>query len=230
MTEIRPAVRRIAAAAFLSTAAILGVAHAADISPAQRMLVERYAAAITAHDAAALKALYHPATRACINSDNEDFFEFLFGNDLRFESELKEGYKLTGFDTADPSIVDGNAMGGMLPAPVAPTHQFQIDTAGTRMVTIVRMAAEQDGAWFIVAGCPTEKGLAMFRERRGQGAQQQARARELASKLDEPLLSEIKNLLAQNRRVDAIKRYQDAAKVDLTTAAQVIDALGKPSQ
>jgi len=30
--------------------------------------------------------------------------------------------------------------------------------------------------------------------------------------------------------VDAIKRYQDAAKVDLTTAAGVIDALSKPSQ
>ena len=53
---------------------------------------------------------------------------------------------------------------------------------------------------------------------------------ELASKLGEPLLSELKGLLTQNRRIDAIKRYEDAAKVDLTTAVQVIDALGKPSQ
>ena len=149
---------------------------------------------------------------------------------MRFASDLKDGYKLTGFDTADPSIVEGNAMGGTVPAPVAPTHQFQIDTAGVRAVTIVRMAAEQDGMWFIVAGCPTEKGLTMFRERINRGAEQQARARELASKIDAPLLSEIKDLLAQNRRIEAIKRYQNAAQVDLTTAASVIDALSRPAQ
>ena len=230
---MRASLRSVAAATVLGAAAILGIAHAADISAGQRALVESYVAAITAHDAEALKALYHPATRACMNADNADFFEFLFGSDLRFENDLKEGYKLTGFDPADPSIVDGNAMGGLLPAPVPPTHQFQIDSAGkggTRLVTIVRMAAEKDGTWFIVAGCPTEKGLAMFRERRQRGAQQQAGARELASKIGEPLLSEIKGLLAQNRRIDAIKRYQDAAKADLTTAVQVIDALGKPPQ
>ena len=227
---MRAPLRSFAAAAWLCASAVLGIAHAADISAAQRALVERYVAAITTHDAAGLKALYHPATRACVNADNADFFEFLFGGDLRFENDLKEGYKLTGFDTADPSIVEGNAMGGMLPAPVAPTHQFQIDTAGSRSLTIVRMAAEKDGTWFIVAGCPTEQGLAMFRERRERGSQQQAGARELASKIGEPMLSELKDLLAKNRRVDAIRRYQDAAKVDLTTAAGVVDALGKPPQ
>jgi hypothetical protein len=108
--------RSLVAGALIGLAAILGSAHADVISAAQRMLVERYVAAITAQDAAALKALFHPATRACVNSANEDFFEFLFGNDLRFESDLKDGYKLTSFDTADPSIVAGNAMGGIFPS------------------------------------------------------------------------------------------------------------------
>ena len=94
----------------------------------------------------------------------------------------------------------------------------------------MRLAAEQDGTWFIVGGCPTDQGLAMFRERHEEGAQQQARARDLASKLGELLRSEIRDLLAQNRRVDALKRYQDAANVDLTTATRVIDVLGKPPQ
>lgn len=96
--------RSLAVGALIGVAAILGRAHAEDISAAQRALVERYVAAITAQDATALKALFHPATRACVNSANEDFFEFLFGNDLRFESDLKDGYKLTSFDTAYPSM------------------------------------------------------------------------------------------------------------------------------
>ena len=96
--------KSLVASGLIGVAAIFGTAQAEDISAAQRMLVERYVAAITAQDATALKALFHPATRACVNSANEDFFEFLFGNDLRFESDLKDGYKLTSFDTAYPSM------------------------------------------------------------------------------------------------------------------------------
>jgi hypothetical protein len=223
----------LAAAALLSIGLDLGTAQAQDIDAAERALVERYAAAVTAHDAEALKALYHPASLACIDAGNQDYFDFLFDHDLRFQNDLRGGYKLTGVGPADPYLASMNAMDGMLVAPVTPTHQFQIDTSGgdgSRAVSIVRMTAERDGAWFIVAGCPTEKGLAAFRQRRGAAAPAQARIQELASKLGEPLLSEIMALLAQNRRIDAIKRYQDAAKVDLTTAVQVIDALGKPSQ
>ena len=68
--------RSLVAGALIGLAAILGSAHADDINAAQRMLVERYVAAITAQDATALKALFHPGTRACVNSENEDFFEF----------------------------------------------------------------------------------------------------------------------------------------------------------
>src|ERR1044071_10411915 len=88
--------RSLAAGALIGVAAVLGGAHAEDINAAQRLLVERYVAAITAQDATALKALFHPATRAYVNSDNQDFFEFLFGNDLRFESDLKDGCKQIG--------------------------------------------------------------------------------------------------------------------------------------
>jgi hypothetical protein len=226
-------IKWLAMAALLGIALGLGTAQAQDIDAAERTLVERYAAAVTAHDVEALKALYHPASIACIDAANQDYFDFLFDNDLRFQNDLKSGYKVTAVGPADPYLASMNSMDGMLVAPVTPTHQFQIDTTGgdgSRAVTIVRMTAERDGVWFIVAGCPTEKGLAAFRQRRGAAAPAQARIQELASKLGEPLLSELKDLLTQNRRIDAIKRYEDAAKVDLTTAVQVIDALGKPSQ
>ena len=38
-------------------------------------------------------------------------------------------------------------------------------------------------------------------------------------------ITEIKQLVAAGRRIDAVKRYQEAGHVDLTTAMQVIDAL-----
>jgi len=41
------------------------------------------------------------------------------------------------------------------------------------------------------------------------------------------MLSEIRTLLEQDHRIDAIKRYSSATNVDLTTATQVIDVLAK---
>ena len=57
------------------------------------------------------------------------------------------------------------------------------------------------------------------------GAKQQAHARALADDLRDPLLSEVRGLLAQPSRVEAINRYRAAAGVDTTTATQVIDML-----
>jgi len=56
------------------------------------------------------------------------------------------------------------------------------------------------------------------------GAKQQAHARALADDLRDPLL-EVRGLLAQPSRVEAINRYRAAAGVDTTTATQVIDML-----
>ena len=89
----------------------------------------------------------------------------------------------------------------------------------------MRLAAQSNGAWFIVTGCPTEQGLAFFRERMAAGTKEQARARALAEDLHDPLLSEIRALLVQHKRVEAINRYGAASRVDTTTATQVIDTL-----
>jgi hypothetical protein len=220
----------LAAASLLCLVAGLNFGHAADIDPTQLTLVERFIAAISAHDVERLKKLYHPASLACITAENRDVFDFVFVKDLSYAEDLKGGYSVTGFEAIDAATAAANEMGGMFSNPVPPTHQFQIDTStdsGNRSLTLIRMAAAHDGAWFIVLGCPTAQGLAYFRERRAEGERQRAHAADLAGKLPDPLASEIRSLLAQERRVDAIKRYQSATGVDITIAVQVIDALGK---
>lgn len=203
-------------------------ARAEGIDASQRALVEHYAAALTSQDRAALSKLLHPASLACINSQNTDYFDFIFVKELSYGPTLHGGYSLTRFDPAGADSIAASDLGGMLQNPVRPTHQFQIDTpfdGNNHSLALQRLAVEQEGAWFIVLGCPTAKGLEFFRERRAEGERQRQRAQELAAALHEPLLSEIRGLLAQNRRVEAIKLYQRDANVDLTTAAQVIDTL-----
>ena len=218
----------IALALLLSTAAGPGAGRAQGADAAQRALVERYVAAVTSQDREGLKKLFHPATLACITDENRDFYDFVFANELRHGAELHGGYTLTHFDPLDADAASAGTMGGMFPNPVPPTHQLQLDTpldSRNHSLTIIRTVAERDGAWFIVFGCPTTEALAMFRARHAEGERQQAHAKQLAGALQEPLLSEVKDLLAHNRRIDAIKRYQLAANVDLTTATQVIDVL-----
>jgi hypothetical protein len=204
------------------------VGYADDTDTMQRAFVEHYVAALRSQDSVQLKDLVHPASRACISPETRDYFDFMFAKDLSYGAALRGGYSLTHFGPLDSDAETASELGGMLPNPVKPTHQFQIDTpfdGNNRSLAILRMAAEHAGSWFIVLGCPTPKAVEFFRERRAEGERQRARARQLADALHEPLLTEIRNLLAQRRRVEAVKRYQREANVDLTTASQVVDTL-----
>jgi hypothetical protein len=197
----------------------------------QRAFVERYVAVLTSQDSDSVKRLFHPASLACINAENRDYYDVIFAKELSQGMKLRGGYTLTRFETLGPDAASAATIKGMIENPVQPTHEFQLDTPFDSMnssLTLMRMVVEHDGAWSIVLGCPTAPAVAFFRERRAEGERQQARARQLASELPEPLRSEIRALLAQSRRIDAVKRYRVATNVDLTTATLVIDVLTNP--
>jgi hypothetical protein len=214
--------------ALVVSVAGIDVARAQEATAAQLALVERYVAAVRAEDGRRLRSLYHPATLACINSDNRDYFDFIFAKEMSHSAELGAGFTLTRVDPLNAAAVAASEMGGLIANPVKPTHEFQIDTpfdSKNHSVTILRTAVEQNGTWYLVLGCPTAKVVALFRERLAEGERQKARARQLVGEMREPLRSEIKTLLAQGHRIDAIMRYQDGATVDLVTASQVVDVL-----
>jgi hypothetical protein len=214
---------------FLLSALVMpALVRAREGDAAQRDFVARYVAALTSQDGERLRSLHHPASLACIGAENRDYYDFIFGKELSRAAELRGGYTLTRFAPVDAETAAMSEMGGMVPNPVKPTHQFQIDTpfdSNNHSLMILRMAVQHNEAWFIVLGCPTAQAVAFFRARRAEGERQQARARQLAADVREPLLSEIKALLVEKRRIDAVKRFKDSAAVDLTTATQVIDVL-----
>jgi hypothetical protein len=61
-----------------------------------------------------------------------------------------------------------------------------------------------------------------------QAAAQKAKARKLAAKVHEPLLSQIKKLIAAHDSFGAAQAYQKANGGDLATAAAVVDAIENP--
>jgi hypothetical protein len=196
----------------------------------RKKLVARFVKAIQSSDRNELIELVHPAVRACMKPKTQAYFDFVLrpkvnaplpidpsGNNLRIT-----------FRNVDPADArktrDAPAL---FYYPVQPTHQFQLDikTSQLNAITIVRQIAPLDGVWFIVAPCPTQEGLEAFqRKSQARGRQVEDAARRAAG-LRDPLLSEIRLLLKQRKRMAAIERYRTAANVDLTTAVDVINVV-----
>jgi len=193
-------------------------------APAQRTFVRDYMAAVSARDLSALKRLVHPASLACVDDTNRDFFDFVFARELRERPVAT--YRVTRIDPLPgPPPLPGSP--ALFRYPVRPTHEVQIDfeTEPARSTTLVRQIALVHGAWFEVVVCPTAEGVQAFRQRQQAAERQRIRAAELAAAIQEPLLSELRGLLGHRQRLQAIKRYQEQSGADVTTAVAVIDVL-----
>jgi hypothetical protein len=117
--------------------------------------------------------------------------------------------------------------------PVQPSDQIQVvwssGADGSSMGSIIQPIVEKDGAWFLVYPCPNEAGMKFMHENLAAGREQKERAQTLASQLQDPLKSELLDLLKQGQKMEAIKKYQSASGTDLTTAVQVINTLQNAS-
>jgi hypothetical protein len=191
---------------------------------ARRRFVQQYMAAIRDRDVAAITRLTHPASLACIDDASRAFFDSILRGELRHAATVA-GYRITRIAPAGAPSLPG-VPDGMFREPVAATHEFQVDFgANAASTTLIRRIAPLDGAWYTVVPCPTAEGLERFRERDVRRREQRAQAETLAAELKEPLVSELKALLAAHRRLDAVRRYREASGADLTTAVAVIDVL-----
>ena len=203
----------------------------------QTALATSYVAAKQSKDTAKLLALLHPKVRACLNGTNRDYFEMLFTRDL---SSFPHGKILR--ISVTPVAADAFPMvqnvfpAEMFPYPVKPTHDVQLDievpaesNTLNSFTAFVEVAAE-NGKWYWVTACPTDKGLEFVRQSMEKANQQKTEARKLAAEIKDPLRFELKALLASGNRIGAIKKYREATNTDLTTAHTVIEVLESPQK
>ena len=191
---------------------------------AQQELAQSYMAAVRAKDRTRLRALLHPKVAACLNASTREYFDYLADQSMQ---DIPQGnYKLT-VTTLPPGGPPPILPASMFKYPVQPTHQLQIDgdVTATSSTSVIRSLAAQNGNWYIVYPCPNAAGVSYFHENIARARQQQLRAQELAAKVKDPLRAQLKSLLKQSRKIDAIHKYQAASGADLTTAVRVVDVL-----
>jgi hypothetical protein len=199
---------------------------ASDDAAIQNTFVKPWIAAMQSKDKGAVERLYHPAVRACVNPATKEFFDFVLEREVQdAPAGTYHVTKIAPTQQPPPTFLPEEDVR----YPVRPTYQVQIDVENSDL-TYIRFLAPANGSWYEVYPCPNQKGMAYLREQQKQGAGQRKKVAQLAAGLKDPLRSELKDLLRQQRKIDAVKKYQAAASVDLTTAVLVMDALQKSKQ
>ena len=195
-------------------------AAASDEAAIQSTFAKPFVEALRAKDKARLEQLLHPAVRACINPSTKDYFDYMLGNQADSGASGPEHITKLAPLKNGPSVL----MPAGFHLPVQPTYEIQIQFESA---LVGEYLAQSNGSWFKVLECPDESGMAYFRNKLAADAVQQKKAALLVAELKDPLRGELRDLLRQHLKFDAIKKYQAATGAELTVAVMVMNALEK---
>jgi hypothetical protein len=196
----------------------------ADLTRSQRTFAKAYLRAVTEPDVRRYMRLVHPASLACRRKENEEFFADLFarhhGLSTRQPQVLVESLPPAAL------LFDFIAKQGFT-YPVRPTHVFHVDviSTGDDQRRLGAFSVLVDGSWYEVLPCPNAEAAARYRTKKAQAATDDAKARELAASMRDPLRAEIVALLKEGKKVSAIKKYGEVTGVDLAMAKRVVEAV-----
>jgi len=205
------------------TAALLfsPIASAANPASTPERLADALVKAIRSKNPESRKAVLHEKSRACINSQTQPYFDWIFTRQFRYV--IPEHYEVSTqpISKAAGSSMDKSAY------PVVPTHQVQIDfhTDPYRSTSIVVMAGKDGGNWREILPCPSPEAVAGAQRSSAETERQNRRIDRLAAQVAEPLRSEIIAMARAGRRIDAIRKYAAATGEDLVIARGVVEHL-----
>lgn len=223
--------------AILGQAALIGIfllipaapraVSAQSANAGQQQFADAWMAAVKSQDAARAKMLFHPATLACINDSNRDFFDYYFKEELWDGTGLDTSYHIENVSPLPRPAPMGAFSEDGFAYPVEPTHQLQIEaeTKDHRTMTIIRFLALANDRWYMVMPCPNAKGLTLFAEQQAETERQMTEGVALAASMPESLRKEIEQLLALGRWFDATDRYREATGADQRIAVKVVNAM-----
>jgi hypothetical protein len=200
-----------------------GALAASDEAAIQSTFVRPWIEALRAKDKAKIEQLYHPALRACINPATREFFDYELEGEV-FSPAVGD-YRITKLGPMQqpaPTFWPKEYVS----YPVLPTYEVQVQFDAVNTV-FVRFLAPSNGSWFEVFPCPNEKGLAYFREQKTERDKQEKKVARLLEELKDPLKSELRGLIRQQKKIDAVDKYRAATGADLTIATLLINALEK---
>ena len=181
----------------------------------------RLVAAINGKKLEARRALLHPKTLACITPVSKPLIDESLLDQFRYD--IPKGYQARA--QAIPADRPLAVSEGVV-LPVRPTHQVYLEwQAGPTHVTFAAQVAYADGAWREVWPCISDQKVPAMRAANEARHRQLLRAQSLAANLQPALRKELLDLLGKGQRIEAIKRYQEVSKEDLSTSRAVVELI-----
>jgi ribosomal protein L7/L12 len=210
-------------AALALAALACGPSFAQATDPHARAFVQQMVEAINRGDAAARRALMHPAALRYERLDAA-------GPWAPPREAVPSGYRWR----IEPLPAGSKGLfAERFDYAVTPTHHLHIDYESApnhARSMLLQLVRERGGAWREVTGCPTAKTVQDARAAAPQRAEQAARIERVSAQLAPALKGEVIKLVAEGRKVDAILRLREATGEELAVAKGVVERLTAPAR
>ncbi len=167
----------------------------------------KFRRARNAKDLPRLKSLLHPKSLECITAENQDFY------DDRTTLLLNEDRVPTNYELKITPIrgTDEPPWKGYFEFPVRPSHQIEIKySLGEDDGMIVLAIVNESGRWYEVDSCVTRETLKNYREGEAARRAQTEKVKALVTAIKEPLRSELRVLIREQKYQTARTRYEQA--------------------
>ena len=185
--------------------------------------VTEYVAAYNAKDAGRLLALYNSASRACVTGTGKEFYDRALA--VMWRDPIPSRYKFTLAAVNEDNLKAIETFGRF---PVKPARELHIDyQQGDDAGSVIVYLVPDNGYWRADQPCATDETLKKFRDEAPARQAREARNQSLADAIQEPLRSQLIELLRAHKTGEAIDRYKDASGQDTQTAMFVINQLAQ---
>lgn len=208
---------------FLMSAAVTaGAAAQSERSDQPLAFAPRLVAAINGKTLDGRRALLHPSSRACITPQTRPYLEDAMS--AQFRHAIPPSYRSRAVAIAADRPLPFGEVGEF---PLRPTHEVHIDfdTGPNRSTTMVAFLAYSEGMWREVWPCVKPDTVPQMQAAKEARLKQHERVKSLAAAMPQALRADVSRLLAQGRKIDAIRQYQKASGEDLSTAKAVVESI-----
>ena len=194
------------------------------LTPEEQAFASAYVDAVNSKSVAKQKALIHQESQACMNPLNQDFFDEVFSKAAK--DKIPPDAKIQ-FSADVPAFMSQGSE--FFKMPVKPNYQMQVDFNKSQYSSVTKSLPlfKQGNKFFEVISCPTEKGLAKFREVQIIKIKMADKAKNELAKLPKDLRAALEIELKKGLKISAIKLYRSKTSAELNDAVQLVETLQK---
>lgn len=151
------------------------------------------------------------------------YFDWIFAKQAMLVTS--NGYKVMVTPTDSmPSIIPTD---GKSDYPVRPTHHLQIDFVRNQYesTSIILYAVLDGELWREVLPCPRGDVVARAREKQSENSARRQIASKIEASLSTTVRDQVESLLAEGKKVEAIRHLSSVTGSDIGTAKDVVDLM-----